>query len=85
MNYNYKQEVTDSNGSRYSIHKFLWFSRVEGPDGHTFYDQPVIFKVDCAFIAVSAASVVVFGYMKIKRKIGDESVLDYAIRGGWWK
>lgn len=84
-NREYKQKAADSGGNVYRVQKLLCFSRVTGPDGHTFYDQSVIFKADCVLIMLSAVFTVVFGLLKIKKQIGDESLIDWAIRGGFFR
>ena len=81
----YQRQVEDSAGNTYRVRGFLCFSSVTGPDGKMFYHQSVILIIDYILIILSAVLTVVFGLLKIKKKIGDESLIDWAIRGGFFR
>ena len=80
----YNKLVEDSAGNTYRVRNFLCFSSVTGPDGKLFYHQSVILITDYILIFVSAVLTVVFWLFQVKKKIGDESLIDWAIRGGFY-
>ena len=85
VNQEYNQKAADSNGNVYFIQRFLFFSRVMDQNGSIFYDQSVIFITLGILILVSIVLTIVFAFIKVKKKIGSQSFLDWAIRGGMWK